>query len=156
MAPAQAAKFSNAIHRESANVGHHPPGRNDANYQCILDFMRAGLGDSTSTQGTGGTSATSGDTTTKTTGDTTTKTTKETTKETTTKTTMETTTKFDPSKNCGEPGTMVDWKGAKNSRILYRSMTGVLMRVNFFNNAAAYDIVADQYYGYLGFAKKTC
>merc|ERR1712233_251590 len=146
MAPAQAAKFSNVEHRESANVGHHPPGRNDPNYQRILDFMRAGLGGSTTTQGTGGTSATSGDTTTKTTGDTTTKTTKETTKdtttketttkttkETTTKTTMETTTKFDPSANCGEPGTMVDWKGAKNSRILYRSMTGVLMRDNFFN-----------------------
>merc|ERR1712233_20366 len=146
MAPAQAAKFSNVEHRESANVGHHPPGRNDPNYQRILDFMRAGLGGSTTTQGTGGTSATSGDTTTKTTGDTTTKTTGDTTtkttkettkdtttKETTTKTTMETTTKFDPSANCGEPGTMVDWKGAKNSRILYRSMTGVLMRDNFFN-----------------------
>merc|ERR1712130_19632 len=161
MAPAQAAKFSNVEHRESANVGHHPPGRNDPNYQRILDFMRAGLGGSTTTQGTGGTSATSGDTTTKTTGDTTTKTTKETTKdtttkETTTKTTMETTTKFDPSANCGEPGTMVDWKGAKNSRILYRSMTGVLMRVNFFNNAKAYDIVSDPYFGFLGFAKKFC
>ena len=91
-------------------------------------------------------------------GDSTTKTTKETTTkgDEETKPTMETTTKFDPSVNCGEPGTMVDWKGAKNSRILYRSMSGVLMRVNFFNNAKAYDIVSDPYFGFLGFAKKNC
>merc|ERR1719245_2330556 len=151
MAPAQAAVFDGAIHRESANVGHHPPPPNDQNFQRIVNFMRAGLGDSTTTQGTGGTSGT----TAKPTGDSTTKT----TKETTTKgdeETMETTTKFDPSVNCGEPGTMVDWKGAKNSRILYRSMSGVLMRVNFFNNAKAYDIVSDPYFGFLGFAKKNC
>merc|ERR1712176_962543 len=119
--------------RESADVGHEPPFPGDPNFQEIVDFLRAGLGGATTTQGTGGTSATTKPTTKNTT-------TKETTKETTT-----TTTKFDPTNVCPAPGTMVDWKGAKNSRILFRSTTGMLMRVNFFNNAGAYDIVNEPY-----------
>merc|ERR1719219_55112 len=52
--------------------------------------------------------------------------------------------------------TMVDWKGAKNSKIILRSMTGVIMRVNFFNTASAYDIVTGTYLGFMGFPKKKC
>jgi len=50
----------------------------------------------------------------------------------------------------------VDWKGAKVSKIIFRSFTGVVLRVNFFNTAAAYDIVTGQYLGFMGFAKKKC
>ena len=35
-------------------------------------------------------------------------------------------------------------------------MTGVIMRVNFFNTASAYDIVTGTYLGFMGFPKKKC
>merc|ERR1712088_42339 len=115
-----------------------PPTSSDPKFQQVVDFIRAGVTETTS-QGTSGTSTTGTSTT-------------KTSDETTTKSTVETTTEFDPSVSCPETGTMVDWKGAKNSRILFRSTTGVLMRVNFFNNAPGYDLVSDTYLGFLGFS----
>ena len=134
MAPEQASKFSNVIHRESANVGHVPPSPADPNFQQVVNFIRAGLTDTT-TQGTGGTSS---QTTTQTTGDTTTKTT------------------ADPLANCPEKGTLVSWKGAAVSKVMYYSETGAMLKVNFFNNAAGYDVVADRYLGFMGYPRKQC
>jgi len=51
---------------------------------------------------------------------------------------------------------MVKWRGAKNSRAVFNSWTGTLLRVNVFNNAAGLDTQTDTYTGLLGFARKKC
>ena len=50
---------------------------------------------------------------------------------------------------------MVQWKGSKVSKIIFRSEHGALMRVNFFNNAD-YDLRSQEYLAFLAFTKKNC
>ena len=50
---------------------------------------------------------------------------------------------------------MVQWKGAKVSKIKYYSEKGAQLRVNFWNDAE-YDLMAQEYVAFLAFTKKNC
>ena len=43
LAPAQAAKFANAVEIHSQSAGHALPTSNDATFQKTVNFIRAGL-----------------------------------------------------------------------------------------------------------------
>lgn len=80
---------------------------------------------------------------------------------TTVPTTVETTTAYvavestsvDPS--CPPKGTLVSWKGARLSKVIFNEGGRVWLRVNFPNNAA-YDILQNPYIGFIGLAKRKC
>lgn len=50
---------------------------------------------------------------------------------------------------------MVAWKGAAVSRAIFYSATGVILRVNFWNDAS-FDIVSSSYFGIMAYPKKKC
>jgi len=64
------------------------------------------------------------------------------------------TTPFSPT--CPEKGTLVKWKGAKVSRITYRSDDEIWMKVNFPNNTPGVDVVNGMYLGFMGFTRRKC
>lgn len=66
------------------------------------------------------------------------------------------TTAFDPDVHCPEKGTLVKWKGASVSKVMFYSETGAILRVNFFNDAADFDVVNDKYLGFMGYPKQKC
>ena len=52
---------------------------------------------------------------------------------------------------------LVAWKGARVSKVQFTSETGgILLRVNFFNDAPGIDVVNGKYLGFLGFPKRKC
>ena len=57
---------------------------------------------------------------------------------------------------CPDKGTMVQWKGAKVSKLMFHSEKGAMLRVNFFNNSPNYDLMSQEYVGFLAFTKKNC
>ena len=81
----------------------------------------------------------------------------------TTGTTQEPTTTevpFNPNTDCGfieGPGKkeLVQWKGKNNGKVIAFSSDSAIIRFNYFNTAQ-YDIVTDDYIGFLGIPKKIC
>ena len=101
---------------------------------------------STTTTTTSTTTTTTSTTTTSTT-TTTTSTTTTTTDPPTTGTTTTTEKPFDPSTDCPAKGSMVSWKGSKNSKVIFNSWSGALVRTNVFNTSPGLDLTADSYTG---------
>lgn len=76
-------------------------------------------------------------------------------------TTVQTTTQFDPEKECPfTDGTgkkeLVQWKGKDNGVIIAHSDDSAIIKFNYFNTAAAYDLVNGDYIGFLGIPRKLC
>ena len=51
---------------------------------------------------------------------------------------------FDPEVDCPAKGTLVKWKGASVSKVMFYSETGAMLKVNFFNDAADFDVVTGE------------
>ena len=58
--------------------------------------------------------------------------------------------------HCPEKGTLVKWKGANVSKVMFYSTTGAMLKVNFWNDAADFDIVTGKYIGFLAYPKSKC
>lgn len=69
-----------------------------------------------------------------------------------------TTTIRQPTANCPDKGSMVQWKGSRVSKLMsVNETTGVAwLRVNFPNNARDYDIVKNPYVGFMAYVRKKC
>ena len=76
-------------------------------------------------------------------------------------TTVESTTEYIPVEStevdpiCPPKGSLVSWKGARLSKVIFNQGGSVWLRVNFPNNAA-YDILQNPYIGFIGLAKRKC